>query len=414
MKRVLFVITERNSANGICLKSVMEELMNNGYKVFCVTNREYRDNVYFYQNGVEFYTVRPRLSYRISSYLKTKCHYNLGDKILNLFGYMLNKFALFFSYFYWPIISLGFTFRLMKVVGKVVRHKDIDIVVPIYTQIDSLIAAKKVKSDCPEIKIVPYFLDAFAAGFGPKLFSRAWIIKRGLRWEKYLLKDVDKIVMMQSARPFYEQKRNDIEYFDKIQFIDLPLFNPVNSYKRTKYADTEIKMLYVGSIPVHIRNPKFFLDAFMRTSNSSFKLQIVGTNTCSSLLTDVAKKDCRVELLGSVSHEKAIQMMLEADILINFGNNNSMMTPSKIFEYMSVGKPIITTAPIEDEPSLKYLKYYPSCLVLYEQKMDKDEASEKIEDFVKKHKDRVCNMYELKEQFYLNTPRAFLEIINVL
>lgn len=68
MKRVLFVITERNSANGICVKSVMEELMNNGYKVFCVTNREYRDNVYFYQNGVEFYTVRPRLSYRISSY----------------------------------------------------------------------------------------------------------------------------------------------------------------------------------------------------------------------------------------------------------------------------------------------------------------------------------------------------------
>ena len=54
MKRVLFVITERNSANGICVKSVMEELMNNGYKVFCVTNREYRDNVYFYQNGVEF------------------------------------------------------------------------------------------------------------------------------------------------------------------------------------------------------------------------------------------------------------------------------------------------------------------------------------------------------------------------
>ena len=46
--------------------------------------------------------------------------------------------------------------------------------------------------------------------------------------------------------------------------------------------------------------------------------------------------------MGRVSHTVAIQYMSEADFLLNIGNSISSMVPSKIFEYISTGKPIIS------------------------------------------------------------------------
>ena len=98
-------------------------------------------------------------------------------------------------------------------------------------------------------------------------------------------------------------------------------------------------------------------------------------------------------------------MMGEADFLLNFGNSLTYMTPCKIFEYASFGKPIISTMPIDNEPGSAYLKDYPLALLL----RDSDPAEERLDSlsrFLSENKGRRVALSELRELYPNCRPRV--------
>lgn len=105
-------------------------------------------------------------------------------------------------------------------------------------------------------------------------------------------------------------------------------------------------------------------------------------------------------------------MISSADFLINFGNNNTHMTPCKIFEYMSYGKPIISVSPIKDEPSSRYLEKYPLSLIIKEYENNVADDIEKLKNFVSHDlKLDQSEFDKLNGLFYLNKPEAFIKVI---
>lgn len=408
MLNILFIVTERNSANGVCANSVIQACLNRGYKVTCVTNREYDDPNDFISDDVKFYTVKPRSVYSICSYLNRSKISGLKKQLLLYIAFLINKFELLTSILTWPVISRGYSKRIYKLIQALHLKETFDIVVPIYTQIDTIIAANHLKRKYPDIKVVPYMLDSLAAGFGPKQFSKECVVKRGLKWEKKLFKDVDHIVMMKSSMDFY-MRYKELPYMNKVSFLDIPLF--VNNYKKTISSNETLIISYVGSIPAHIRNPKYFLDLFKTLDNTNIKLLVVGPSTCESLIQQYLKSDERIERIQRVSHSEALEIIEKSDILLNLGNNLTTMMPSKIFEYISTGKPIISTAPILNEPSISYLDRYGNACILYE--------NHPIEYSVKK----ICNFIStahtvdpstLSDTFKLNKPETFVNLIENL
>ena len=214
MKKVLLLVTERNSANGVCAKAVMEKMVQRGYDVFCITNREYNDGISFEISDIKYTCIKPRLVYRISSYLQNSGVFGIKRKILVWIHNILSKSKLLLSVFSWPLISPLYSYRIYKKAISVCENEHIDIIVPIYTQVDTLIAAKKIKNKMPQIKYVPYFLDSFSGGYGPKIFSHEWTVKRGLKWEKKLLptlEDGRHVVIVGEAVP-------DKEHLDSGRF----------------------------------------------------------------------------------------------------------------------------------------------------------------------------------------------------
>lgn len=415
MKKILFIVTESGSANGICTKAVMEEHVRRGDKVFCLTNREMgqgrEDKI---MDGVSYSTVTPRLCYRLSARICALPGGSGRRKLLSAVHFVLNKTKLLLSYPTWPLISPAYAARIYRRGLKICKAHGIDAVIPIYTQIDTLIAAKRIKAKLPQVKFIPYFLDALSGGYGPKVFSRQWTERRGLKWEAKLLGAADKIIMMRSVIPHYEKYRDKLTYFDKICFLDLPLFRPQVSggdSESASHGDKNIiELLFVGTIPAHIRDPKYFIELFGSIGGDDIRLTLIGSSTCESYLADAAKMDGRIKLMGRVDHERAMAAMRRADILVNFGNNDPGMTPSKIFEYMSLGKPIISTAPIKDEPSLVYLQKYP-CKYVVDQSLPREEHVAALESFIRESVGKTVAAERLTETFYLNTPAAFVECI---
>lgn len=178
------------------------------------------------------------------------------------------------------------------------------------------------------------------------------------------------------------------------------------------FEKDKINLLYIGTIPVHIRNPKYFLTVFSALKGNALRLHIVGSCTEPELLQRFEEKDNRIKVHQSVSHDEALTLIQNADYLINFGNNNSHMTPCKIFEYMSFGKPIISVSPIKNEPSEVYLSKYPDALIVKEYEKQFERDVESVEAFLS-NKRYIADDYlsELQKTFYLNTPNAFINEI---
>ena len=396
---ILFIVTELNSANGICTQSVMREFSARGQSVYCITNNEQHDILSL---DIKYSYVKPRLVYRLLTSRKT---------VPTFLGAILNKIKLAMSYPTWPLISPMYTMRIYREAKKICRENKIDIIIPIYTQIDTIIAAQKIKKDHPEIKYIPYFLDSLSGGYGPKCFSKDWIVRRGMKWEDRLLERADKIVMMQSSREHYLANSKHKDYFHKMVFLDLPLITKPQYVSNNKKTDKLIHLVYVGTIPVHIRNPEYFLKVFSKTNNQNYRLHIIGTSTCFDMLNEYASKDSRITVEGPISHDEAMKRIAEADVMVNFGNNNSMMTPSKIFEYMSYGKPIISTMPITNEPSAVYLKKYPLAYVVDYADNDLDNVAKEMQLWIDSVIGSTIPFDSVKEMFINNTPKSFFDIV---
>ena len=272
----------------------------------------------------------------------------------------------------------------------------------------------KIKKKLPGIKVVPYFLDSLSGGYGPRCFSHEWTVKRGLAWEDRLLPCADRIIMMRSAEEHYRKYAADKAWFGKTVFLDLPLFRP----EKNVPCDTRIlprgvtNLLYIGSIPLGIRNPEYFLSVFRAIAGDGLRFHIVGSCTDPGFLEQRAQADKRVILHRPVSHDTALEMIREADFLVNFGNSNPAMTPCKIFEYMSSGKPVISTAPIENEPGLAYLEKYPGRLVIREYAGDMEADARALCGFIgSAHPVGEDELAGLEKTFYLNAPAAFADAV---
>lgn len=411
--RILFIVTESESANGICTRAVMNEFIKRGHNVLCITNQETGKENKYTQNGIVYYTVKPRLVYRLNNAYGEKTAGKTIKRNRSI-AYLLNKLKLVLSLPAWPLISPAYANRITELSRSVHKQYQIDCVIPIYTQIDTLIAANKLKEENPDMKYVPYFLDSLSGGYGPRIFSSKWVYVRGVKWERRLLSHADLIIMMESAKKHYETCCSKERYYKKIKFLDLPLLicdHEPKDYVESFLNKNKFNLLYVGSFPPGIRSPQYILDVFANIKDENWRFYFIGDNTC-SILNEAAQKDRRIVVVGRCDHEQAMKYESQADMLINIGNSNPNMTPSKIFEYMSWGKKIVSTAPIDDEPSLKYLKKYPLSIVLSEQELDIDKSAQKLLDFAKAENSICINEDDMNQIYYNNTPGAFVEMLN--
>jgi glycosyltransferase involved in cell wall biosynthesis len=318
------------------------------------------------------------------------------------------------------LVSPAYTYRFYAKAKELYNKQAFDIVVAVYTPIDSLIAGHMLKRKFPEIKFIPYFLDSLSGGYGPKIFSKSRILKVGLAWEKRLLTNADKIVVMKSSENHHRHYNANSSYFEKFKFLDIPLMVQRRASAGSKVCryilDSEkINLVYAGSIPYPLRNPEFILKIFENLSCENAVLTFIGTNNCPSIFKTAQEKlSENLNVIGKLPRESVLKILQQADFLINIGNNNASMVPSKIFEYMAMGKPIISTYPIDNEPCTPYLKQYPLALLLDEREQDVQKTVEQVYEFLQNCKGRNMDYEELKDVFYNNTPKAFIEIIDGL
>lgn len=411
--KYLFIVTESLSANGICTQAVMERLAQN-HEVFCITNREWGIPEDFEKNGIHYRTVRPRWVYAIGSML-TRREMPAGKKKLwQKIQYLMDRAKLVLSLGCWPLLSPAYARRIEHAARRLCLETDIGCIVPIYTQIDALIAASRIKKDHPYIFYIPYFLDSLSGGYGLRLFTPEQTRAKGLAWERRLLPCADRIIAMESSRDHHERCSAGECYYERIAYFDLPLLRRDPPAAGEPLMEREkCNLVYVGTLPGGIRSPEYLLKVFGRLEGAQYQFWFVGTSDC-AVLNAAAARDPRIHVVGRCPHALALRYEAQADVLVNIGNTNPNMTPSKIFEYLSFGKPILSTMAVAGEPSRRYLEQYPLALVLDENGADIARTAGQVAAFLERCGGQTADPEWIRTTYYRNTPDALASFLEEL
>ncbi|MEG1861802.1 MAG: hypothetical protein RRY07_10475 [Bacteroidaceae bacterium] len=412
MRSILFILGKyypKSSANGICCKNIVEECKQQGFDITCVINSDVTRPQHEEINGVEVYRIKPRLYYRILDW----CEYNEGSTFFNplrVVANTLNKIQLAIMSPFWPFVSPLYTFRFYRQAKKLLNARHYDVIISAYTPIDSVLAGHLLKKEFPDIKYVPYYLDALAGGWGPMKWSKAKIEKRTRYWEKKFNSNADVVVSMMSAKHYHEIHPMDGNY--RRLFLDVPTFveSKVNVSNKKKQ---NLVALYAGSINYPQRNPVPLLDAFASFCEAyNIELRLIGSCNCKNLLDEYSEKTKgKIKYLGSMAHTETLQEEAEADFLINFGVSNPYTIPCKIFEYMQLRKPIISSASIENEAAIEYLEKYGSSFI-FDERADTTTTHKQLLQYILSNP--TVGDADYSRVFYKNTPAAFCDIIKSL
>lgn len=401
--KIVIAALQRLSANGICAQAVVSELVRRGHEVVWVCNRELESHEQ--QDGVELREIDPR-------WVDVALARHPSRSAAHTAVVAANRIGMLRSVCTWPLVSKGYSRRVIRAVCEACVGADV--VVGAYTQIDALIAAHEAKSRNPRLRYIAWFLDSFAGGYGPRFLSAKQLEERGKRWDRELLDNADAVVSMESARRFHMDRSVNEPWFDKVRFLDLPLLDlhgMVDYFDGLSAPKGAKTIVYAGSLPKGVRSPRFFLNVLSCMPEEPLRVVFVG-DAVNDDLNDAVAHDRRIEVRGRLSHSDAVALLRSADFVLTLGNRLDNMTPSKVFELMALRKPIVATYPIDDEPSMPYLKRYGDVLLL-DERSDASEAATKLREFLHTSHEPPT-VEELEKNFWNNTPSAFCDLIELL
>lgn len=134
-----------------------------------------------------------------------------------------------------------------------------------------------------------------------------------------------------------------------------------------------VNCLFVGNLYLDIRDPAFAMELFSRLP-ARYRLVLVGAGYTQF---PPALRHRWEQQLGSrlvvhppVSQAAAFNAMQRADVLVSIGNSDASQLPSKVFDYLSCGHPILNLCKLENCPTLPFLRDYPLAITLREYRRD--------------------------------------------
>lgn len=418
-RRILFIggaFGKEASPNGICTHKIIKELQKQGHSVIVLAMND------GYQPDNEMFDDIPIERVRAAEMVRLEAWRRRNSTALAGFWWKFRVFlknvrALIFLWI-WPFNS-PINFWLLYHKGKkIIKSEKIDTVVSVYAPFNTILAGHFLKKKYPNIKFVAYFLDSLSGGFSPRLTSQKWIIKQGRQWERFILNNADSVFIMKAHEKHHCMHNSGEAYFSKIKVLDIPLIEndrcTAKSYSENSYFSKDyINFVYLGSLKKNIKNPEWFIQAYLSANLPGVMLRFIGIlGDCEKLINEACEKfPERVSVHPPVPHCDAIEILKSADVLLNIGSENSCQIPCKIFEYISTGKPIVSTFSSKEEPSIPYLKNYRNALLLNEKSTDINKEVDKLVEFFYNLPNSV-DMEDLQEKYYLCTPKAFYNALS--
>ena len=149
------------------------------------------------------------------------------------------------------------------------------------------------------------------------------------------------------------------------------------------YKVTPIKIGYFGAFTKSVREPNNYINnivnPFFEDVEHKWYINQESKKNFASI-----KKTSLHKFIDIVQRKEALKIMVnEIHILLSIGNLNKYQMPSKVIEYLSLGKPVLHYAEIEDDPIYNFEKLFDNLKII-----DSKTTKNEIEIYIENIKDR--------------------------
>jgi len=231
------------------------------------------------------------------------------------------------------------------------------------------------------------------------------------------LRQFDRCEYIFTTPVLYEQYKNDKEYsrnINKMLGIEFPnIAEKVLEDKKCiiDFDKSYCNIAFCGIIDDRYRSPEKFLSSISEIIDKGEKIRVyfVGSKNSRVLKKYSELYPDSIFSIDKVELSDALLIQKNADILLNIGNTLSNMVPSKIFDYFSMGKPIINIQKIAECPAKRYFDKYPLCATVKD--FNDENYSGDLLNFIRKCKNCKVPFENIRELYKQNTPEFIADSI---
>ncbi len=421
MKKVLFIIRSyppTRSANVLCDDKIIRAMLDKGgYEIHCLACRFHGQKKHEEVNGVKVHRFNRGkwwILYTFARDNETKGIYRFIVKLDRLYMRLWQFLYIPIYPNYEPLLAR----HVAKEAIKLHKEEHFDLVVAEHNGRDTLYAGSQVKKFDGKVKLVSILWDPFSGKDLAKYLPKGYAYRMLLRDEEKILRYPDRIISMYSNKAYQETHSKDKPFFKNIRFLDIPgIIRPGKTTEEETFTkEGKINMLYSGILTLPDRDPAYLIK-MIGSSRYADKINLMFFVTRTSG-TAKAKESLKGFKGTSIIHPFVPNNLLKSiaahsDVLINIGGSNARMVPSKIFEYMSSGKPVLSTYYTDNDSSAQYLKKYQAAECIDIRK-PMAESVAAFEDFIEQKLKCHVPFEEVEAKFPLNTPGKYVELIDEL
>lgn len=157
----------------------------------------------------------------------------------------------------------------------------------------------------------------------------------------------------------------------------------LNIASNYNYKVTPIKIGYFGAFTKSVREPNNYINNIVNPFFEDVEHKWYINQESKKYFASI-KKTSLHKFIDIVQRKEALKIMVnEIHILLSIGNLNKYQMPSKVIEYLSLGKPVLHYAEIEDDPIYNFEKLFDNLKII-----DSKTTKNEIEIYIENIKDR--------------------------
>jgi len=221
-----------------------------------------------------------------------------------------------------------------------------------------------------------------------------------IQQETELFAKAKHIITTPALHRLYLQDKRYQPFSEKMTPLNFPNIKPAgkSSAESVFCFDSQYtNLLFCGLLEDQYRSPEVFLHsaAQLIDAGKNIRIYFLGTSTSRVLQQFCADYPQNIFHHEAVSFDRAAATMGKADFLLNLSNTLDNQVPSKIFDYFSLGKPVVNVQKIKNCPSREYFDRYPLSFTFED--FAPDTAG--LENFLTVSKGNTVNFETVKELF---------------
>jgi len=266
-----------------------------------------------------------------------------------IYSILKTIYRFLFKTFSWPDYAMFWAFTIFKNRKRIENKFDIIISVslPFTSHLCAYILQKRISAD--------WYMDIgdpFSLKNNSPENNRIIYSYLNKYYEKKFYQNASKIIFTHDEVAELHQNKFNIDRTKIVIGYPIALLDEkrIKNSLTFDYEDTPLKIGYFGAFTKSVREPNNYIISIANSLDDEIKHEWYINKESKKYFTSI-KNISSHQFLDILPREVALEVMVsKMHVLLSIGNFNKYQMPSKVIEYISLGKPVLHFAEIPDDP----------------------------------------------------------------